>query len=42
MESRLSETIREANSTLTAIVSGEIDYWTGKDRAAPVVSGIEP
>ncbi len=42
MEGRLSETIREANSTLTAIVSGEVDYWTGKDRAAPVVNGIEP
>lgn len=38
MEARLSETIREANSTLTAIVSGEVDYWTGKDRAAPAGS----
>jgi uncharacterized protein (DUF1778 family) len=42
MEGRLSETIREANSNLTAIVSGEVDYWTGKDRAASVASGIEP
>ena len=38
MEGRLSETIREANSTLTAIVSGEVNYWTGKDRAASVAS----
>lgn len=42
MESRLSETIREANSTLTAIVSGEVDYWTGKDRVGLVASEIEP
>ncbi|EIZ77944.1 hypothetical protein WSK_3506 [Novosphingobium sp. Rr 2-17] len=35
LEERLSSTIGEVNATLTAIVSGEVAYWTGRDRKLP-------
>lgn len=42
LEGRLSSTIMEANATLTAIVSGEVDYWTGRDRKPSSTDEIQP
>lgn len=42
MEERLSATIKEANANLTAIVSGEVNYWTGRERKPSGPTEIEP
>lgn len=42
MEGRLSATIKEANATLTAIVSGEVDYWTGRGTTSPIADEVQP
>lgn len=42
MEERLSATIKEADAELTAIVSGEVNYWTGRERKPASLIEIEP
>lgn len=42
LEERLSATIEEANATLTAIVSGEVDYWTGTGRTPANANEVQP
>jgi predicted HicB family RNase H-like nuclease len=41
MEGRLSSTINQAASGLTAIASGEVYYWTGRERKLPSLLAIE-
>lgn len=42
MEGRLSSTINQAASGLTAIASGEVYYWTGRQRRLPDLIGSDP
>ena len=42
LERRISATVNEAASGLTAIVSGEVYYWTGRERKLPNLIESEP
>lgn len=42
MEERISQLVNEAAASLTEIVSGEVYYWTGRERKLPSIIGSEP
>lgn len=42
MEDRISSLVNEAAAGLTEILSGEVYYWTGRERKLPSIIGVEP
>lgn len=42
MENRISQIVNEAAAGLTEIVSGEVYYWTGRERKLPTIIGAAP